>query len=395
MRFPQDVPTISDDHSTSPVRLRPHRRDDAQGSLEQCLDPLSRQWTTVPLTYTLDDAKRFVGQAMPGGWRTETEWGFAVEAVDDSGVPRYAGTVSLRDEGEARAEIAYGSHPWVRGRGVMERALRLLLGWGFEERGLQTVIWWANKGNWASRKLAWRLGFAFEGTPRQWLPQRGALLDSWVGTLLATDQRQPSAPWYDVPRLVGDRAALRPLLASDADRIVEGCTDPETARWLGQLPDPYTEADALSYVEGQKESAARGASVTWAIADPVTDGLAGIVNLFDVRPGLDAELGYWVHPSVRRRGVATEACRLAMRHAFGGSADGGLGLGRVRALAAEENVASQGVLERSGLARQGRERRRLQLRGGVLGDAAIYDILAPEYHSRAATKSRCGREAGH
>ena len=36
---------------------------------------------------------------MPGGWAMEQELGFAVEAVDDDGVPRYAGTISLRDEG--------------------------------------------------------------------------------------------------------------------------------------------------------------------------------------------------------------------------------------------------------------------------------------------------------
>ena len=46
------------------------------------------------------------------------------------------------------------------------------------------MIWWAHAGNWASRKLAWRLGFSFDGTVRQWLPQRGELRDGWVGTLL-------------------------------------------------------------------------------------------------------------------------------------------------------------------------------------------------------------------
>ena len=70
MRFPHDVPTLVDDRSGPLVRLRPHRPEDAQGSLEQCLDPLSREWTTVPLDYTLDDAKRFVSHAMPGGWLT-------------------------------------------------------------------------------------------------------------------------------------------------------------------------------------------------------------------------------------------------------------------------------------------------------------------------------------
>lgn len=378
MRFPQDVPTLLDDLAPSPVRLRAHRADDAPAALDQCLDPLSRQWTTVPLDYTLDDAKRFVSHAMPGGWRTDTEWAFAVEAVDDSGTPRFAGTVSLRNEGDARAEIAYGSHPWVRGRGVMERALRLLLTWGFAERGLETVIWWANKGNWASRKLAWRLGFTVEGAPRHWLPQRGELLDSWVGTLLTGDPRLPTSAWLTPPYVVGSTVVLRRLRDDDVDRIVEGCLDPVTARWLGQLPQPYRRADAEWFLHDAEERHATGRAVTWALADPVDDRLVGIINLFDLRAELDAEVGYWVHPDARRHGVATEACRLALRHAFVPQEDGGLGLERVRAVAAVENTASQVVLERSGLSLQGRERRLIRLGSGARSDAAIYDVLAEE-----------------
>jgi RimJ/RimL family protein N-acetyltransferase len=378
MRFPQDVPTLVDDHPTAPVRLRAHRTTDAPGSLEQCLDPLSREWTTVPLDYTLDDAKRFVGHAMPGGWLDGSEWGFAVEAVDDSGSPRYAGTVSLRNEGDARAEIAYGSHPWVRGRGVMERALRLLLEWGFAERGLETVIWWANKGNWASRKLAWRLGFSVEGAPRHWLPQRGRLLDSWVGTLLAGDKRVPTTPWLVPPHVIGSRVVLRRLRPADARRIVEGCLDPVTAHWLGQLPQPYELSDAEWFLDDVEERHATGRAVTWAMASPDDDRLVGIANLFDIQAGVGAEVGYWVHPEVRGRGVATEACRLSLRHAFVPEDDGGLGLQRVRATAAVDNVASRTVLERSGLTLQGRERRVIRLGGGGRADAAVYDVLPSE-----------------
>jgi RimJ/RimL family protein N-acetyltransferase len=315
---------------------------------------------------------------MPAGWSSDTEWGFAVEAVDDDGVPRYGGTISLRDEGSRRAEVAYGSHPWVRGRGVMEKALRLLLGWGFEERGLETVIWWANKGNWASRKLAWRLGFAYEGAPRQWLPQRGRLLDAWVGTLLAGDPRHPTTRWYDAPRIVGAKTVLRPLEQRDIPRIVEGCLDPETKRWLGQIPQPFTATVAQEFLHDVAERHARGEAVTWAVADPQTDLLVGTANLFDVRTGRDAETGYWVHPDARGRGVATEATRLMVRHAFVPEDEGGLGLNRVRAIAAEGNLASRRTLERAGMTQQGRERRIALVEGGVMADAAVYDIVIEE-----------------
>ncbi len=303
MRYPHDVPTLRDGSGPGGVAIRAHRAEDAVGSLEQCHDPLSRQWTTVPLDYTLDDAKRFVTQAMPGGWATDTEWGFAVEAPDATGTPRYAGTISLRNHGERRAEVAYGSHPWVRGTGVMERALRLLLVWGFEQRDLDTVIWWANRGNWASRKLAWRLGFAVEGAPRRWLPQRGELLDAWVGTLLAGDPMQPHTPWYDVPRLVGEGTVLRAHTDADVGRIVEACRDPLVSGWIGIIPAPFHESDARAWLAGNVERQAAGRAVTWAVADPRTDALLGSVDLFEIRPGRDAELGYWLHPDGRGRGV--------------------------------------------------------------------------------------------
>ena len=74
MRFPHDVPTLTD----GVVTLRAHAEDDVPGVLEQSTDPVSRAWTTVPVPYTRDDAKRFVRDVMPGGWLADKEWGFAV-----------------------------------------------------------------------------------------------------------------------------------------------------------------------------------------------------------------------------------------------------------------------------------------------------------------------------
>ena len=375
-RFPQDVPVLTD----GVVTLRAPRLEDAEGSYEQCLDPLSRQWTSVPLEYTRADSVEYLTSFLPAGWREDTEWGFAVEVPGEAGEPAYGGTVSLRNRGEGRAEIAYGSHPRARGNGMMERALRLLLDWGFRDKGLHTVVWLANRGNWASRKLAWKVGFSFDGTVRQWLPQRGELLDAWVGSLLAGDAREPRSPWLASPVISGRGLRLRPHDARDAPRLVEACNDPETRRWLGTLPAPYTPAEAAAYVEQREVERAAGRGVNWAVCDPADDRLLGTVGIFELRLGIDAEVGFWVHPEARGRGVATEACRLALRHAFVPEEDGGLGLGRVRAVVAEENAASRRVVERLGMTLQGRERRLLEVQDG-LADAAVYDVLTEEFRA--------------
>src|SRR5690348_2532333 len=115
------VPLVSSDRrvpllTDGEVTLRAHHVGDVAGVYEQCQDPVSQQWTTIPLPYSWEDAQRFVTQIVPAGWR-EGRWAFAVEAPDDDGTRRFCGTVELRDEGERRAEVAYGAHPWARGRG--------------------------------------------------------------------------------------------------------------------------------------------------------------------------------------------------------------------------------------------------------------------------------------
>lgn len=374
-KFPKAVPTLTD----GTVALRAHRADDVPALVEQATDPLMVEWTTVPVPSTEETARDFATKVIPAGWRDGSAWAFAVEVRDASGAPRFAGTVELRDRGDRRAEIAYGAHPWARGRGVMERACRLLLEWGFTARRLETVIWWANKGNWASRRLAWRLGFSTDGVLRHWLPQRGELLDAWVGVLVAGDPREPRSPWLEAPRIDGPTVTLRPFGPDDAPRIVEACRDEQTAYWLAGLPSPYEKEDALTYIEGHPEQHASGSGVTWAVVDPATDLAVGSIGLFDLSRGRRAEVGFWTHPEARGRGVMTAAVRLVARHAFVPVEDGGLGLRRLVVLHSEGNVGSQRVIERNGFVRVGRERDAATLRDGRVVDHLVYDLLADEF----------------
>jgi len=369
------VPTLTD----GVVTLRAHREDDVDAIVEQSRDPLSVRWTKVPDPYGRDDARRFVRDVMRGGWAADQEWGFAVVAHDD-GVERYAGTVSLRSEGEGRAEVAYGSHPWARGRSVMERALRLLLAWGFSPardggRDLDTVIWWAEVGNWSSRRLAWKVGFSCDGTVRRWLRNRDGRVDAWVGSLARDDRREPRSSWLDVPRIEGDNVRLRMHRADDLDRMHEGATDPVTAYWLGRIPDPYTRAMAEDFLVHRSDGMAAGTDLHWMLADPDTDLLLGTVSLMHLAEGM-AEVGYWSHPGARGRGVMTEAVRMACRHAFIAAEDGGLGLHRLHATVAEDNVASRQVLERNGFTLIGTERQSVLVRDGM-HDGAAYELLTP------------------
>lgn len=376
---PGRPPTLSD----GTVTLRAPVESDIEGSWEQCRDPLSQQWTTAPVPYTREDAHTYLRQVIPGGWETGREWGFVVEAPDADGTGRFAGTISLRNLGDGRAEMAYGAHPWARGRGVMERALRLLLEWGFAERDLHSVIWLARRGNWASRRLAWRLGFTFEGTLRDWLPTRGQLVDAWVGTLRRGEERAPRTEWLQVPRITGATVVLRGSEEADLGRYVEAANDPGLQRYSQSFRDhaPHDEGKIRARELAHLEEGAVGSSLTWAVADAVSDAFLGSVVLYRIHPGREAEIGYWTHPDARGRGVATEACRLAVRHAFIDALEGGLGLHRLAAYASVDNPASLRILERAGFTRTGTERRSTLLGDGSFVDTAVFDQLAEEHRS--------------
>lgn len=359
------VPTLTD----GTVTLRAHRDDDIARCVEQCVDPASVRWTTVPSPYSTEDARFFIRHAMPGGWDGDQEWGFAVEHDG-----RYAGTVSLRNREQQRAEIAYGSHPDVRGTGVMERALRLLLEWGFAERQLETVIWYANVGNWASRKLAWRVGFSLDGTLRGWLPHRGTMTDAWAGTLRRGEELAPRTEWYDVPRIVGERVLLRRHHEGDRARLIEGANDPATQQWIYRLPAPYTDAHADDFLLMREQDMADGTAVHWVVADPDTDAFCGLVSIHRIHRPV-GELGYWSHPDGRGRGLTTEAVRLASRHALIDVEDCGLGLRRLQLFADVANLPSLRVAEKVGFTRIGTERDGIADRTGARHDCAIYDLL--------------------
>jgi RimJ/RimL family protein N-acetyltransferase len=359
------APTLTD----GTVTLRAHREEDVEGAFEQCQDPVTQRWTTVPVPYRREHAQEYVTEIMPAGWADGSIFGFAAE-VDG----RYAGTVELRDEGEGRLEVAFGAHPWVRGTGAMERAVRLLLDWGFQEKHAQVVVWRSHKGNWPSRKLAWRLGFTVEGTIRASLPQRGELRDAWVGTLLATDDRQPKGRWLDVPELEGNGVRLRPWRESDIPRIVEAASDQRTQARLGRMPDPYDESDARGWLEQQQESRATGAGVQWAVVDPADQNRAlAAIGFFHYEPEVELEIGYWSHPDARGRGVVTRAMRRVVDYAFED-----LAVRRVMAGAAVDNAASRHVIEANGLRAWGTERMGTTVRTGR-ADCVFYDVLVEEW----------------
>lgn len=177
-------PVVSD----GVVTLRLGRPDDAPRIVEACQDPLIARFTTVPSPYGPQDAEPFLAKASGAdleAWWANPTW---VITCPGSGADTYGGGIDLRPDGSGGAEVGYLVAPWLRGRGVATRALRLACRWGFSALGLEVVRWKAHVDNDASRAVAWKVGFHLHGEPmRKALELRGDLVDAWYADLLPGD----------------------------------------------------------------------------------------------------------------------------------------------------------------------------------------------------------------
>lgn len=164
--------------------------------------------------------------------------------------------------------------------------------------------------------------------------------------------------------LTDQSLTLRPWSAADAATIVE-CIDgdPELTKWLDQVPQPYSLADARAYVAGLEEQ-------SFAVTDTASGRVLGSIGL---RRNDDAvgEIGYWIRADARGGGTMTRALVLLARWALTGE-----GLARVQLRADVENAASRRVAEKAGfrlegIMRSARWNARLERRV----DWAIYALL--------------------
>ena len=364
--FPDVVPILID--AEAGVRLRAINTADLPAIVEQCRDPETIRWAPVPTPaegYQLRDAEEFLA-FIAAGWSSGQRLGWGIEAQRGS-ERGFCGSIVLHLEGDGLGEVGFGLHPKARGRSIMTAALHLVCDYGFDVVGLQVIRWRAVVGNWASRRVAANVGFVFDGSVRRLLVHRGELLDGWIATLTRDDPRLPQ-PWLHPVELLGNGVRLRGFQASDVDRIVQACSDPDTSYWLASTPQPYQTDNAMAYLEGIAELAARGAGLTWCIADSEDDRCLGSISLDGLGGYANrGEIGYWTHPDARGRGVVTEAVRLVTQHAR----DSGLATSLL-IRCAKGNAASRRVAERAGYRTVGIQPASEPLRDGQLADLVLY-----------------------
>lgn len=176
-----------------------------------------------------------------------------------------------------------------------------------------------------------------------------------------------------------ERLCLRPINLQDVEDVLAYAADAEWARYL-PVPQPYTRREAEEFVASQV-LLDREQNPSWAI---VLDGVViGGINLRLDRENHVAELGYSVARQHWGKGLTTEAARAVIDAAFRADRD----LNKVRAMADSRNVASQRVLEKAGMTREGVLRQNRLVRGEAV-DEVWYGLLRSEWESRIAMPAK-------
>ncbi|WP_329120471.1 GNAT family N-acetyltransferase [Streptomyces sp. NBC_01465] len=143
---------------------------------------------------------------------------------------------------------------------------------------------------------------------------------------------------------------LRPFTPEDIEDAQKGCSDELTQRWL-PLPSPYTLDDATAWCTKVAEDLrTSGDGIQFAITDAADGGrLAGAVGLnrTDWKAQV-SEIGYWVAPWARGRGIAVEVTRAIGRWLLTDQH-----FQRMELRAATENTASRRVALKAGLTEEG------------------------------------------
>ena len=174
--------------TTERLRLRPLRREDAEGLFAIFSNPeVMRFWSTPPWP-SIEEAHRMIEGDL-ASMASEDYLRLGVERRADGAL---VGVASLFDHlpGCRRAEVGYGLAREAWGRGYMHEALVALLHYGFEALDLNRVEADIDPRNRASARTLERLGFRQEGLLRERWIVNGEISDSALYGLLRRD-------WFD------------------------------------------------------------------------------------------------------------------------------------------------------------------------------------------------------
>ena len=175
-----------------------------------------------------------------------------------------------------------------------------------------------------------------------------------------------------IPTLRTERLIMRPFQLDDAVNVQQLAGAWEVADTTANLPHPYEDGMAESWIAGHDESFKARETATFAVTLASNGDLVGAIGL-TMDQGYQGELGYWIGLPYWGNGYCTEAGMALLAFAFHD-----LKLQRVHARAFKRNPASARVMQKLGLGYEGTRRQHV-LKWGKPEDVVLYGLLKADY----------------
>jgi len=167
---------------------------------------------------------------------------------------------------------------------------------------------------------------------------------AWAQRFILASACASFAPSVPVIVLQTDRLSLRLMSLDDAGFIVELLNDPAFLRFIGDK-GVRTADDARQYIStGPLASYARHGFGLWVVELKGSGRPLGICGLLKRETLNDVDIGFAFLPRYRSQGYAFESAAAVMDYARTV-----LGLGRIVAIANDDNAGSRRVLEKIGM----------------------------------------------
>ena len=361
-----DKPTLKGEYIT----LRPITAEDAEDVFDSLSDQEAMRLTGTQQAFTREQVRAFCARVAHADDRLD----YAVTLSND---PRYRGEVVLNNidwtNKSANFRIAI-SGPENREKGYGTEAARLVLEHAFNTLELHRIALEVFAFNVRAQHVYKKLGFRQEGVLRDALLWKGEYHDAVVMSLLESSYRaiQTKAAFEGVQT---ERLLIRRLRDDDVEALVSYRNLPEVA-WM-QLWERFETEEGRKLINGCKviEPFTAGDSFQFGVALKNSDALIGDLYFKMDDMGKQAEIGYTFSPQFQGQGLATEAVKGLIHHAFTKR-----GLHRIYGVTDPRNTPSIKLMKRVGMRQEAHHKEDLWFKG-AWADDVVFAILEREWRA--------------
>ncbi|WP_433341760.1 GNAT family N-acetyltransferase [Micromonospora sp. CA-111912] len=168
--------------------LEPWRAEEFLRNLDRAREHIT-PWVGASFVATDLPSARAVLQRYADRWAGDAGgiWGIWLDGVLVGGVMFVAFDIAT-----GVCEVGCWLEPAAEGRGLVTRAVGVVLDWAVGQRGIHRVEWRTNADNVRSLAAARRLGMRHDGTLRQVYPGPTGRIDIEIWSVLADEWRNPS-----------------------------------------------------------------------------------------------------------------------------------------------------------------------------------------------------------